>query len=111
MALTDFWLDVEEIGYRMHFMFDVDRSDLITTFVHKLTNKTATTIHKHFAVCWQSINFCTKESTYFTEESSPAIVQDLSKVIMTFSDDVDEQLRNQPLTKYAGFIFWSRGIM
>ena len=104
MALTDFWIDVEELTYRMHFMIDVDRSALITTFVHKLMNKTATTIHKNFTVCWQSMNFCTKESTYFTEESDPAVVQDLSKVITTFSDSVNEELRNQPLTKFAGFI-------
>lgn len=105
MALTDFWLDVEEISYRMHFMFDVDRSELITTFVHKLTNKTATTIHKHFTVCWQSINFCSKENTYFTEESYPSVVLDLSTVVMTFADDVREPLKGQSLTKYAGFIF------
>ena len=105
MALTDFWLDVEEISYRMHFMFDVDRSELITTFVHKSTNKTATTIHKHFTVCWQSINFCSKENTYFTEESYPAVVRDLSTVVMTFADDVREPLKGQSLTKYAGFIF------
>lgn len=105
MALTDFWLDVEEVSYRMHFMFDVDRSELITTFVHKLTNKTATSIHKHFNVCWQSINFCSKENTYFTEESYPAVVQDLSAVVATLSDDVDERLKNQQVTKYSGFIF------
>lgn len=105
MALTDFWLDVEETSYRIHFMFDVYRSELIITFVHKLTNKTATTIHKDFVVCWQSINFCTKENTYFTEESYPTIVQDLSAVVTTFSNHVDERLRNKSLTKYAGFIF------
>lgn len=105
MALTDFWLDIEETSYRIHYMFDVDRSELITTFVHKLTNKTATTIHKDFVVCWQAINFCTKENTYFTEESYPAVIQDLSAVVTTFSDDVQEQLRGQSLTKYAGFIF------
>ena len=105
MALTDFWLDVEEIGYRIHFMFDVYRSELTTTFVHKLTNKTATTIHKDFVVCWRSMNFCKKENTYFTEESYPAVVQDLSTVVTTFSDDVQEELRGQSLTKFAGFIY------
>lgn len=105
MALTDFWLDVEEITYRIHYMFDVDRSELITTFVHRLTNRTATTIHKDFVVRWESMNFCKKENTYFTEESHPAIVQDLSTVVTTFSDDVQEPLKGQSLTKYAGFIF------
>ncbi|HQC30872.1 MAG TPA: hypothetical protein PLP51_03945 [Acholeplasmataceae bacterium] len=105
MALTDFWLDVEETGYRIHFMFDVDRSELTTTFVHKLTNKTATTIHKDFVVCWQAVNFCNKENTYFTEESYPAVIQDLSTVVTTFYNHVDERLRDKSITIYTGFIF------
>ena len=75
MALTDFWFDVMDSNYIIHYRYDIETNELISKFYDKYTKKHATTKHKDFTVGWGGKMLFEFSNQYFTEDSDTKIIE------------------------------------
>ena len=104
MALTDFWFDVMDSNYIIHYLFNIEKNELISKFYDKYTKKHATTKHKDFIIGWGGKILFEFSDQYFTEDSDHKIKEDLSTVISVMPDSSPEPLRGKKITRYTAIM-------